>query len=273
MATVTDGGTRSAPVVVVGAGLSGLRVVEGLRSLGYRGPVVLVGDEKHRPYDRPPLSKDVLRGERPVVELRAPDAYEELGVELRLGVAATGLDLDARELHLADGGRLAYVALVIASGAVPRTLPSIGAIGGVHLLRTVDDSEALGAALRSAERFVVVGGGFIGCEVAASARTMGVEVTLVELLETPLARVLGPVLGAEIAQLHASHGVTLRCGVGVSGVVGEPSIERLLLSDGSEVDADLVLVGLGVVPATGWLGGSGLHVEDGVVCARRVGGR
>jgi NADPH-dependent 2,4-dienoyl-CoA reductase/sulfur reductase-like enzyme len=253
-------------IVVIGAGLAGLRVVENLRAHQHRGPITLVGEEKRPPYDRPPLSKDVLRGDRPVIELRKPEAYDELGLDLRLGVTATGLDVAAREVELDGGVRLPYDHAVIATGAVPRTLPTIGNVAGVHYLRTAEDSLELGAAIRSARSFAVVGGGFIGCEVAASARAMGVDVTLVELLEQPLARVLGSVLGEEVARLHRSHGVDVRCGVGVSGVVGESTVERLMLSDGSEIDADVALVCLGVVPATDWLAGSDLHVDNGVVC-------
>jgi 3-phenylpropionate/trans-cinnamate dioxygenase ferredoxin reductase subunit len=253
-------------IVVIGAGLAGLRVVENLRAHKHRGPITLVGEERRPPYDRPPLSKEVLRGERPVIELRKPEAYDELGLDLRLGVSATGLDVAAHEVQLDGGVRLPYDHVVIATGAVPRRLPTINDVAGVHYLRTAEDSLALGDAIRSASSFAVVGGGFIGCEVAASARAMDVDVTLIELLEAPLARVLGPVLGEEIAQIHSSHGVDVRCGVGVSGAVGESAVERLLLSDGSEIDADIALVCLGVVPATDWLAGSDLHVDNGVVC-------
>jgi NADPH-dependent 2,4-dienoyl-CoA reductase/sulfur reductase-like enzyme len=253
-------------IVVIGAGLAGLRVVENLRAHKHRGPITLVGEEKRPPYDRPPLSKDVLRGERAVIELRKPEAYDELGLDLRLGVVATGLDVANHEVELDGGVRVPYDHVVIATGAVPRRLPTINDVAGVHYLRTAEDSLALGDAIRSARSFAVVGGGFIGCEVAASARAMDVDVTLIELLEAPLARVLGQVLGEEVAQLHSSHGVDVRCGVGVSGAVGESAVERLMLSDGSEIDADVALVCLGVVPATDWLAGSDLHVDNGVVC-------
>jgi 3-phenylpropionate/trans-cinnamate dioxygenase ferredoxin reductase subunit len=263
---VTQADPHESRIVVIGAGLAGLRVVENLRSQKHRGPITLVGAEKRPPYDRPPLSKEVLRGERPVIELRKPEAYDELGLDLRLGVAATTLDVAAREVELEGGVRLPYDHAVIATGAVPRMLPTIGDVAGVHYLRTAEDSLALGEAIRSARSFAVVGGGFIGCEVAASARAMDVDVTLIELLEAPLARVLGPLLGEEVARLHTSHGVDVRCGVGISGAVGESTVERILLSDGSEIDADVALVCLGVVPTTDWLAGSDLHVDNGVVC-------
>ena len=257
--------------VVVGGGLAALRTCEALRREGYDGRLTLVGAEPHRPYARPPLSKEVLRGDAPAesTALRTPDEYAELDVELRLGVAATALDLTARRVTLAGGTTLPYDRLVIATGATPRRLPGTEGLAGVHVLRTLDDAQALAAAFAGGPRVAVVGAGFIGGEVAASARALGLDVTLIEALPVPLARVLGAEMGAACGRLHQEHGVDLRLGVGVDAVEGDGRVERLLLSDGSTVDADVVVVGIGVVPETAWLAGSGLTLDDGVVCDDR----
>ena len=254
-------------IAVVGASLAGLRAAESLRRLGYGGALVLVGAEKHLPYDRPPLSKELLQGRWEVDRIglrRQP--YEELEMDLRLGVRATALDLAARELVLGDGVRELFDALVLATGASPRRLRGQPDLPGVHLLRTLDDALALRAALEARPRVLVVGAGFIGAEVAASCRARGLQVTLVEPLPVPLARGLGEAMGRVCAELHRDQGVDLRCGVGVSGFQGHQRIERVTLSDGSSVEADLVVVGIGAAPETGWLEGSGLRLDDGVVC-------
>ena len=254
-------------IAVVGASLAGLRAAESLRRLGYGGALVLVGAEKHLPYDRPPLSKELLQGRWEVDRIglrRQP--YEELELDLRLGVRATALDLAARELVLGDGVREPFDALVLATGASPRRLRGQPDLPGVHLLRTLDDALALRAALEARPRVLVVGAGFIGAEVAASCRARGLQVTLVEPLPVPLARGLGEAMGRVCAELHRDQGVDLRCGVGVSGFQGHQRIERVTLSDGSSVEADLVVVGIGAAPETGWLEGSGLRLDDGVVC-------
>ena len=254
-------------IAVVGASLAGLRAAESLRRLGYGGALVLVGAEKHLPYDRPPLSKELLQGRWEVDRIglrRQP--YEELELDLRLGVRATALDLAARELVLGDGVRELFDALVLATGASPRRLRGQPDLPGVHLLRTLDDALALRAALEARPRVLVVGAGFIGAEVAASCRARGLQVTLVEPLPVPLARGLGEAMGRVCAELHRDQGVDLRCGVGVSGFQGHQRIERVTLSDGSSVEADLVVVGIGAAPETGWLEGSGLRLDDGVVC-------
>src|SRR3954447_11210547 len=201
-------------VVVVGAGLAGLRTAERLREDGFTGAITLVGEETEPPYDRPPLSKQVLRGEREVVRLRDPESYAELAVELRLGVRAASLDIAARRIVLDDGTGIDYQALVIATGAQPRTLGGAPQ-DGVHLLRTAEDSRRLRTAASRTRRAVVVGGGFIGCEGAASLRLMGLDVTIVELASAPLVGVLGDQLSAEVVRVHQSNGVTIRCGVGV----------------------------------------------------------
>ena len=279
-------------VVVVGASLAGLRAAEELRGHGYAGRITVVGDEPDAPYERPPLSKQVLAGawpaERAELAVAAADGLAGLDLDLRLGVRATGLDLAGRTVTIAgvaghgdgDGDRadaaagepLAFDGLVIATGCAARRLPGTDGIGGVHVLRTLADCTALRAALdRGARRVVVVGGGFIGAEVAATCRGLDVDVTLVEALPVPLGRVLGDEIGAVLADLHREHGVDVRLGVGVAGLdtapgAGGERVRAVRLADGTSIDADLVVVGVGVVPATGWLDGSGLRLDDGVVC-------
>lgn len=257
-------------IVVVGASLAGVRAAETLRREGFDGTIAVVGDEPRAPYDRPPLSKQVLRGEwGPERIALAAGADESLGLTWERGVAAAGLDPGARTVSLADGRTLSYDGLVIATGAAPRLLPGTAGIAGVGALRTLDDALALRAALEAgARRVVVVGAGFIGAEVAASCRELGIDVTMVEPLPAPLARVLGPEMGAVVADLHRDHGVDLRLGIGVDGVEAGPDgrVARVRLGDGSVVEADAVVVGIGVIPNTGWLVGSGLALDDGVVC-------
>jgi len=254
-------------VVIVGASLAGLRAAESLRRLGYGGGLVLVGAEKHLPYDRPPLSKELLQGRWDVDKLglrRQP--YEDLALDLRLGVRATGLDLGAREVVLAGGAREPFDACLLATGASARRLPGQPELAGVHLLRSLDDALAIRAALAARPRVLVVGAGFIGSEVAASCRARGLEVTVVEPLPVPLARGLGEAMGSVCAALHRDHGVDLRCGVGVTRFEGHGRVERVSLSNGDSVEADLVVVGIGAAPETAWLAESGLRLEDGVVC-------
>ena len=255
-------------VVVVGASLAGLQAAVTLRADGFAGAVTLVGAEPHRPYDRPPLSKQVLAGEWDADRVALPaGAGDALDVTWELGVAAAGLDLEARRLALGDGRELAFDGLVVATGAAPRSLPGTGALTGVHTLRTLEDALAVRAALEAgASRVVVVGAGFIGAEVAASCRGRGAAVTLVEPLPQPLARVLPEEVGAVLADVHRQHGVDVRLGVGVEALEGRGSVTGVRLADGSSVAADLVVVGIGVVPSTGWLDGSGLVLDDGVVC-------
>ncbi len=256
-------------VVVVGASLAGMRAAETLRAEGFAGTVTVVGDEVHAPYDRPPLSKQVLTGEWDVVRIALPSgAKVELDLTWERGVAATGLDLSVREVALADGRTLPFDGLVIATGAAARSIPGTENMAGVHTLRTLDDAVAVATAIDAgARRAVVVGAGFIGCEVAASCRTRGVEVTMVEPLAQPLVRVLGHEVGRVVADLHVEHGVDLRLGVGVEDIgTGDHGGVRVRLSDGTAIGADLVVVGIGVVPNTGWLEGSGLSLDDGVLC-------
>jgi 3-phenylpropionate/trans-cinnamate dioxygenase ferredoxin reductase subunit len=250
-------------IVVAGGGLAATRTVEELRRLGVDSAIAVVGAEPHPPYDRPPLSKDVLRGERDEPLLRAD--WTELDVDLRLGTRAVAVHAGERTVLLDDGTALGFDALVVATGAEPRRLAGVNG-PGAHVLRTLEDSRGLAADIGRAGRVTVVGGGLIGCEVAASARALGAEVTLLELLPAPLARVLGTEVGAEVARLHALAGVDLRCGLSVVEARGEGADRELLLSDGSTVPAPVVLVALGVVPDTGWLEGSGVAVDDGVLC-------
>ncbi len=252
-------------IVVVGASVAGYGAIQELRKAGYDGTLTLVGAEERLPYDRPPLSKQVLAGdwEPDRVDFRLPDT---LDVELRLGSAASALDLGERTLRLASGVDLPYDGLIIATGAAPRQLPGSESIEGVHVLRTLDDCLAVRAAFEQGARVAVVGAGFIGCEVAATARRRGLEVSLIEALPLPLAGALNPEIGQACADLHLAHGVDLRCGVMVEGIDGAQRAERLRLSDGSTVEADVVVVGIGVTPATAWLQSSGLTLDDGVVC-------
>lgn len=258
-------------VVIIGASLAGLRAAETLRQEGFTGQITLVGDEVHRPYDRPPLSKKLLAGEWEPdrIALRKPDDLEGLGLDWRLGRRATGLDLHERAVALDDGSSLRFDGLVIATGASPRRLPGQPELGGVHTLRTLDDSLALRAELQSASRrVVVIGAGFIGLEVAATARQLGHEVTVLEGAAAPLIRGLGATMGEAVAAVHADHGVVVRCGVQVAGLEGDHTdrVVGVRLGDGELVPADVVLVGIGVAPNTSWLEGSGLTVRDGLVC-------
>jgi NADPH-dependent 2,4-dienoyl-CoA reductase/sulfur reductase-like enzyme len=255
-------------VVVVGASLAGLSALETLRQEGFEGELIAVGAEPSLPYDRPPLSKQVLQGhwEPEKIVLRDQGQYDGLGVTWHLGRRATALDLAARTVTLDDGEPLAYDGLVIATGATPRWLPGSQGLAGVHVLRTLDECLALRTELESARRVCVVGAGFIGAEVAASARVRGVDVTVLEALPAPLARAFPAELGAACAALHLNRGVDLRCGVTVAGFEGDGRVTGVRLGDGSVVDADVVVVGVGVAPATGWLETSGLTLDNGVVC-------
>jgi NADPH-dependent 2,4-dienoyl-CoA reductase/sulfur reductase-like enzyme len=257
-------------IVVVGASLAGLRAAEELREQGFAGTITMVGDEPHRPYDRPPLSKQVLAGVRTPEDVMlgpATGTLDDLDLEWMLGVPATGLDLAERKVRLDSGDRLPFDGVVLATGATPRSLPGTGHLAGVHTLRTLDDCEAIRAGVAAGpHRVAVVGAGFIGAEVAATCRGLGVDVTLIEALAVPLERVLGARLGTVVADLHRDHGVDVRLGVGVDDLDGGERIERVVLTDGTELDVDVVVVGVGVAPNTGWLDTSGLTVDNGVVC-------
>ena len=254
---------------IVGASLAGIRAAEALRRREFDGRIVLIGDEPHHPYDRPPLSKQVLAGEWEVdrLALTKPEKFEDLDLDLRLGVRATGFDLASRTLST-DTGDDIVDGLVIATGARCRTLPGTEEMSGVHVLRSLDDALALRADLDAGpDRVVVVGAGFIGAEVAATCRGRGHAVTMVEPLPTPLGRVLGDDIGGVMAEVHVEHGVDLRTGVGVDRLEADAGrVARVVLTDGTVLESDLVVIGIGVLPNTEWLEGSGLTLDNGVVC-------
>ncbi|BBX27314.1 FAD-dependent oxidoreductase [Mycolicibacterium alvei] len=246
--------------------MAAARTAEQLRRSEYTGPITIVSDEDHLPYDRPPLSKEVLRAETDDVTLKPAEFYAENDITLQLGSAAQSVDTAAKTLKLADGSDVAYDELIIATGLVPRRIRAFGDLAGIHVLRSYAESMALREHAERAQRAVVVGAGFIGCEVAASLRKLGVEVTLVEPQPTPLASVLGEQIGALVTRLHQAEGVDVRCGIGVSEVRGADKVEQVVLGDGTELDADLVVVGIGSQPAVEWLEGSGIALDNGVVC-------
>lgn len=255
-------------IAIVGASLSGLRVAETLRQEGFAGCIRLVGAEDALPYDRPPLSKQFLRGEwdERRIALCSPEELAALDLELELGTQAVSLDRHGRHVVLADGRQVDYDAVVIATGAASWR-PLAWELGGVFDLRTLADARQIAATLAASRRLVVIGAGFIGCEVAASARQLGVEVDLVEALPFPLARSLGALVGAYCADLHRSHGVRAHLGVAVDGLVGENGrVRAVRLASGELLETDVVIVGLGVQPVTDWLVASGLDIGDGVLC-------
>jgi NADPH-dependent 2,4-dienoyl-CoA reductase/sulfur reductase-like enzyme len=259
-------------LVIVGASLAGLRAAEAARTAGWTGSITLIGAETHLPYDRPPLSKAALEAGRDggFQPLRtAAELDDDLRVRTLLGVRATGLDTEGRRVQLGDGS-VPYDAVIIATGAAPILLPDSQGLGGVHSLRTHDDAVAVRRALDAGARTVVIGAGFIGSEVASAARKRGLPATIVERLDVPLSRSLGPEPGQLCSDLHRTAGTDLRLGVGVSALesVGG-QVTGVVLDDGSVIPADLVVVGIGVRPATEWLEGSGvaLHPGDrGVLC-------
>jgi 3-phenylpropionate/trans-cinnamate dioxygenase ferredoxin reductase subunit len=253
-------------IVIVGGGLSAARTAEQLRRAEYAGPITIISDEVHLPYDRPPLSKEVLRGEAENVMLKPREFYDDNNITLLLGSAVASVDIDAKTVTLADGSVVGYDDLVIATGLVPRRIPSFPDLEGIRVLRTFEESQAMREHAGSARRAVVVGAGFIGCEVAASLRGLGVDVVLVEPQPTPLASVLGEQIGALVARLHQAQGVDVRTGIGVADVLGDGHVEKVVLSDGTELAADMVVVGIGSRPATDWLAGSGIDVDNGVIC-------
>lgn len=254
--------------VILGANLAGGRAAEAMRESGFEGRIVLLGAEPDRPYERPPLSKDYLRRETPEEKLylRPPAYYEEQRIELRLGVRATRLDPAAKAVELESGERLPYDKLLIATGCELRRLGIPGVeLAGVRYLRTRADSAALAALLDTAQRVVVVGAGFIGSEVAASARKLGKQVTILEAAPVPLARALGVKMGEVCAAIHRDHGVDLRLSCGVKEFRGTGRVEEVVLADGSALPCDLAVVGVGVAPSVGWLEGSGVALDNGVV--------
>jgi 3-phenylpropionate/trans-cinnamate dioxygenase ferredoxin reductase subunit len=260
--------TSDRTFLIVGASLAGAKAAETLRAEGFDGRLVLIGAESERPYERPPLSKDYLRGEagRDKVYVHDENFYAEQDIELWLGRTAVELDVTAGELALDDGERLRYDRLLLATGAEPRRLSVPGSeLDGIHYLRTVGDSDALRGRLDGGGSVVVVGGGWIGAEVAASARQRGLEVTIVEPQSVPLERVLGPAVGAVYRDIHAAHGVELLSGTGVEGFEGVQAVERVRTSDGRKLDCDFVVVGVGVEPRTKLAAEAGLAIDNGVL--------
>ncbi|MEV6113281.1 FAD/NAD(P)-binding oxidoreductase [Streptomyces sp. NPDC052109] len=255
-------------IVIVGASATGLTAAETLRRRGWDGSLTLIGEESRPPYDRPPLSKQILTGawgpER--ATLRSLPDLARLRADLRLGQRAVALDVPSRRVRLAGGESIGFDALVVATGVAPRRLPD-GDLAGVHVLRTLDDAIALRAALRTGPRVVVVGAGFLGTEVAAAARAMGLDVTVAEPEPVPVRRPFGNRIGALVAGLHRDHGTHLRCGVPVRRLRGAGGrVTGVELGDGTTLPADVVVMALGAAPATGWLEGSGLRLGDGVEC-------
>jgi 3-phenylpropionate/trans-cinnamate dioxygenase ferredoxin reductase component len=261
-------------IAIVGASLAGLRAAQDLRAQGYEDDLVMVGAEPHVPYDRPPLSKDYLRGsiEAADLELAEQSDIDELEARWHLGVAAERLDLTTGRITLATGEQIAADGVVIATGGVPRRLPAAEGLLGVHVLRSLEDADALRAKLTGgAENVVVLGAGFIGAEVAATCRALGLNVTIVEAMLVPLSTALGSELGAVCAALHATNGVRLITGVTVAdwltvdGGAGRRRVTAVELSDGRRLRADIVVVGIGMQPAAGWLADSGLCLDSGVL--------
>jgi 3-phenylpropionate/trans-cinnamate dioxygenase ferredoxin reductase subunit len=271
----TDHDDASGPigdVLIVGASLAGGRAAEALRKGGFEGRVVVVGDEPWRPYDRPPLSKKLLRGqvEEGALFHRSAEWYDERRIELVLGSPARALHTSARELELASGRRLAFSRLLIATGARVRRLRCPGSgKAGVHYVRTLDDVRALRAELGGGARVCVIGAGVIGAEVAASCRELGHQVSVVELEPIPLVRAFGADVGGLYADIHRDKGVALYLGARVSELCGGARVEQVVLEDGRRIACDVVVVGIGVEPCTEWLSGSGVAHDDGVLVDAR----
>ena len=252
-------------VVVVGASVAGMHAAHALRRDGFDGRITVIDGEAATPYDKPPLSKQVLKGDWEPDRIVLPAATEDLDIDWRLGEHAIGLDVDDRVVRLATE-RVSFDGLVLATGAAARHLPGTARMAGVFALRTLDDCLGLRAALDvGPTRVVVIGAGFIGSEVAATCRARGLEVTILEMAPVPLERALGAEMGMVCAALHRDNGVDLRLGVGVDGLVGTDRVEGVRLADGEVIEAEVVVVGIGVAPTTGWIDGSGLTIDDGVV--------
>ncbi|MBE9373742.1 FAD-dependent oxidoreductase [Saccharopolyspora sp. HNM0983] len=259
-------------VLVVGASAAGLSTAESLRRSGYAGRITLLGAEKHAPYDRPPLSKQALAGtwDPDRTRLRTADQITELDAEFVLGDPAEALDSDTRTVHTASGRAHRAEAVVLATGLRPRTLPGQHELSGVHVMRTLDDCTGLRSDLLRATRLVVVGEGVLGVEMAATARGMGLDVTVVGPRPAPMAGQIGTLVGTRLAELHTERGVALRLGTGVGGFTAtDGRVDGVQLDTGEIVPADAVAVAVGAVPETGWLAGSGLEVDDGIVCDAR----
>jgi NADPH-dependent 2,4-dienoyl-CoA reductase/sulfur reductase-like enzyme len=255
-------------VVIVGGSLAGIRAASTLREEGFGGSITVVGSEPHHPYDRPPLSKQFLAGkwDEPRIELVSQDKLDGLSLDLRLGVEAVALDPGDHTLTLADQTVLGFDKAIVATGSHPRMLPGVQESGSIMTLRTLEDSRRLASLIGEGKRLVVVGGGFIGSEVAATARQLGTTVTVLEALAVPLGRVLGEEIGAACAALHERNGVTVRTNAGVAGITAVAGGGATVnLDSGEAVEADVVVVGIGIVPTTDWLESSGLEIDNGLV--------
>ncbi|MFD6185022.1 NAD(P)/FAD-dependent oxidoreductase [Streptomyces goshikiensis] len=261
--------TTNSAYVIVGAGLGGAKAAQTLREEGFDGPLVLIGAEHERPYERPPLSKGYLLGtqERDKAYVHPEQWYTEHDVDLRLGTTATALDTAARQVTLADGSRIAYARLLLTTGSSPRRLPVPGAdLDGVLYLRRLEDSDRLKTAFRPGATIVVVGAGWIGLETAAAARAAGARVVVLESAELPLLRVLGREVAQVFADLHRDHGVDLRFGVRIASITGDGgTADGVLLDDGTRLPADAVVVGVGITPNTGLAEEAGLDVDNGIL--------
>jgi 3-phenylpropionate/trans-cinnamate dioxygenase ferredoxin reductase component len=255
-----------ANIVIVGGGLAAAKAAQAARESGYEGRLTIFGDEPVHPYERPPLSKGYLSGKAPEDDIYVHSAafYDEHAIELRLDTPITAIDRSAGEVVTAAGTREPFDRLLLATGAEPRTLPS-QTLDGVVVLRTKADSDQLRTALQAVSHVTIVGAGWIGCEVAAAARSYGTAVTMIDPLDVPLQRVLGTKVGAVFAGLHVANGVDLRLGVGLTALHGTGSVEAVELSDGARIPTELVVVGIGVVPRTGLAEGAGLAVDNGVL--------
>jgi 3-phenylpropionate/trans-cinnamate dioxygenase ferredoxin reductase subunit len=261
--------TTQPSFIIVGGGLAGAIAAQTLREEGFDGRITLLGEEPHRPYERPPLSKEYLQGkaDRDSIFAHPEPWYAEHAVELRLGTAVTSFDPAARTVTTATGVQLGYDKLLLTTGSTPRRLSVPGAdLDGVHYLRNVDDSERINAGFARAQRVVIIGAGWIGLETAAAARNAGLDVTLLEHAELPLLRVLGPETAPIFADLHRDHGVDLRCQVAVAELTGRKGVVTgVILSDGSRIDADMVLVGVGITPNIQLAADAGLEVDNGIL--------
>jgi 3-phenylpropionate/trans-cinnamate dioxygenase ferredoxin reductase subunit len=256
----------SAPVVIVGGSLAGLRSAEGLRRAGYLGPIKIIGNEPYLPYNRPPLSKELLSGTGEIDEIYFPIKESVADVEWVLGISATSLDVREQNVTDQSGDSHSYRALVIATGLRPKPLPvAANGISGIHVLRTFDDAIALRERLHPGVKVLILGAGFIGCEVAATAIKAGCQVKVVARTHEPMEEALGKILGREVKRRHEIMGVEFIKGASVFGLIGDGHVERVILDSGVIYDADLVVVAIGSLPNTEWLEGSGIEISDGVL--------
>lgn len=251
-------------VTIVGASLAGHATAKALRKQGFTGRLTIIGDESARPYDRPPLSKEFLAGTMTEADLELELSDEDLDARWVLGVRAVALNPATRTVTMDDGDEVTSDAVVIATGSRARRMPD--APPGVHTVRTLTDAIALRAELVPGAKLAVIGAGFIGAEIASTASALGVAVTVIEAAATPLSGPLGPEMGMVVAGLHANHGVTLICGTAVAGLLGQDRVTGVLLADGTQVAADVVVAGIGAIPAVDWLSDSGIDISAGVVC-------